>query len=307
MMLGNYKHVSSLYERARHLLLLTGQSHGSFGHQLMVTQAEVHRLKSEYNQAANINSQILRDSSAEKDLYNQAIALLNLAEIDVSRGARREDIEQNTHKAKTTFTAIGDSRLTQYCDVVQANLLLREGNITAAQAVFQKCLKLSWGKYTDIVSLCLESLSHPEVLQKPMWTITFLAFSLWSKEKLGIYKGLELLGDVFISQGDESTAASLFTVALDGFTIMGVHRSRAECMLRLGDISKRHGDMLKAVGHWREARPLFEMSCQVKEVEEIGERLEGVGQDVLHTHAENLARLAELSASSNTVDESDDD
>jgi hypothetical protein len=51
------------------------------------------------------------------------------------------------------------------------------------------------------------------------------------KEKLGILKALQFLGDVFLAQGEEYTALNLFTVALEGFTAMDVHRSRAECML----------------------------------------------------------------------------
>jgi hypothetical protein len=115
--------------------------------------------------------------------------------------------------------------------------------------------------------------------------------SLKLKEKLGIHKALQFLGDIFLASDDEETATSLFTVALEGFTQMDVHRSRAECMLRLGDISKSHGNLLKAVELWETARPLFKQSSQAKQVENIDESLAGVGEDVVEQYQYNLVRL----------------
>jgi hypothetical protein len=87
-----------------------------------------------------------------------------------------------------------------------------------------------------------------------------IVHSLRLKEKLGIHKDLQFLGDIFLSHNDEATAISLYTVALEGFTQMDDHRSRTECMLLLGDLSKGYGDFLKAVKLWETAPPLFERS-----------------------------------------------
>jgi hypothetical protein len=138
------------------------------------------------------------------------------------------------------------------------------------------------------------------------WTTVFLVHSVQRREKLGIYKALQFLGDVLLAQDDQQTATSLFTVALEGFTYMDVHRSRAGCMLRLGDISKGQGNLLKAVEHWTTARPLFEQSSQAKQVNNIDQRLADVGDNVLEQHRKNLAHLAELTAPSGTVDEIND-
>ncbi|KAJ7839797.1 hypothetical protein B0H13DRAFT_1911045 [Mycena leptocephala] len=98
------------------------------------------------------------------------------------------------------------------------------------------------------------------------WTTVFLVHSVQQQEKLGIHKALQFLGDVFLAQDDEHTAINLFTVALEGFIYMDMHHSRAECMLQLGDISKGHGDLQKAVELWTTARPLFEQSSQAKKL-----------------------------------------
>jgi hypothetical protein len=139
------------------------------------------------------------------------------------------------------------------------------------------------------------------------WTTVYLANSIKFKEKLGINKALQFLGDIFLAQADEDTAFSLFITALEGFTYMDVHRNRAECMLRLGDISKGHGDMLKAVEFWDAARPLFSRSSQTKQIEMIDERLASVGENVLEQHRRSLACLMEIKAPTGIMEEAEDD
>jgi hypothetical protein len=158
------------------------------------------------------------------------------------------------------------------------------------------------------MSYCLERLGDASRWSANMssWTTVFLVHSVQRREKLGIHKALQFLGDAFLAQDDGHTAINLFTVALEGFTYMDVHRSRAECMLRLGDISKGQDDLLKALELWTTARPLFEQSSQAKQVENIDQRLGGVSEDVLEQHRKNLAHLAELTAPLETVDEIND-
>jgi hypothetical protein len=78
-------------------------------------------------------------------------------------------------------------------------------------------------------------------------------------------------------------------------------------MLQLGDISKGHGDLLKAVEFWEAARSLFEHSSQAKQVQCIDERVANIGEDVLNQRKNNLARLADLNAVAGTVEELEDD
>jgi tetratricopeptide (TPR) repeat protein len=275
----------------------------------MTTQAEIHKFKSEYVEARNIHFMILQETSVDQDSYTYGIALLNVAEIDVLIGAPMEDVQGVYEKAREIFSARNLVTEVMMCDVILADLYLREGNLLEAKVLFENCLKSSF-KHPQIMSYCLERLGNASCWGFSNWlsgwTTVFFVHSVRQKEKLGIYKALEFFGDVFLAQGDEHTATSLFTVALDGFTKMDVHRSRAECMLRLGDISKGHGDLLKAVELWTIARPLFDQSSQAKQVENIDQRLAGVGEDVLKQHRKSLAHLAELNAPSGTVDEIND-
>ncbi|KAJ7848693.1 P-loop containing nucleoside triphosphate hydrolase protein [Mycena leptocephala] len=307
--LGNYIKAMSLCIRAKDLLGLCGMSHGSLDHGIMNTQAEVHRLKSEYVEARSILISILEETIIQ-DPQAYGWALLNVAEIDVLIGAPKDDVQRNCDRVRKILDIEGYVMGVIMCDTILADLHLREGNSLAAKTIFERCLKVT-PESSQIQTYCLEWLGDAscwgDLDGMDSWTAVFLVHSLKRKEKLGIYKALRSFGDIFLSQNDEHTATSLFTVALEGFTEMDVHRSRAECMLRFGDISMGHSDPLKAVEFWERARPLFERSSQAKQVQNINERFAGISNDVLEQHRNNLARLAELNAPVGTIEELEDD
>jgi hypothetical protein len=229
-----------------------------------------------------------------------------VAEIDVLIDAPKNDVQRNCDRGRKMLNTVGDVEGVIMCDVILADLYLREGNSLTAKTIYERCFKLNLG-FFQITSCCLERLGDASCWGNldgmSSWTTVFLVHSLKSKEKLGIHRALRSLGDIFLAQHDELTATMLFTVALEGFTQMDVHRSRAECMLRFGDISMRHGDLLKAVEFWEAARPLFERSSQAKQVQHIDERVANISEDVLKQHRHNLARLAELTAPAGIVEE----
>ncbi|KAJ7899915.1 hypothetical protein B0H13DRAFT_2518024 [Mycena leptocephala] len=306
--LGNYTKAMSLCIRARDLLGLCGMSHGSVDHDIMTTQAEIHQLKSEYVEARSIHARILEGTTMQNP-HNYGYALLNVAEIDVLIGAPKDDVQRNCDRAGKMLDTVGYVEGMTLCDVILADLHLREGNSLAAKTILAGCLKVTL-EYSQVQTYCLERLGDSscwgDLDGMSGWTFIYLVNSLKTKEKLGIYKALRFFGDIFVSHSDEYTAIILFAVALEGFTQMDVHRSRAECMLRLGDISMGHSDLLKAVEFWESARPLFERSSQTKQVQNINERLAGISDDVQEQHQNNLAHLAELTAPSRTVELEDD-
>jgi tetratricopeptide (TPR) repeat protein len=272
----------------------------------MTAQADIHKLKSEYIEAHTIHSGILQETSEEQDPYIHSLALLNIAEIEMSIGAPKNELQSHCATARKISNIMGYNLGAIMCDTIEANLHLREGNILAAKTLFEKCIKLS-SRHSEIRTYCLERLGNTSCwgasIWMSTWTTVFLVHSLRQKEKLGTYKALQFLGDVCLAQGNEHTAISLFTVALQGFTQMDVHCSRAECMLRLGDISKGNRNLLKAVELWGTARPLFERSSQAKQVEHVDERLAGVEENILEQYRTNLAHLAELKPSAKAVED----
>jgi tetratricopeptide (TPR) repeat protein len=297
--LGDYEKSMSLINQARHLLNLCGLSGGQLDHILMTTQAEVHKVKSEYVEARDIHSELLHEALQDQDLYHRALALLNIAEIDVALGAPGHDVQSNIDTAQKQFSTLGHVNQVMMCETILADLYLREGNILAAESFLQNCIRSTIAEH-QITSYCLERLGDISRWKVPhhetSWTTLYFVHSLKLKEKLGIHKALQFLGDGFLACDDEQTAISLFTVALEGFTEMDIHQSRAECIVRLGDISNGHSDILTALELWEKARSLFERSSQTKQVQYIDERLARVEGEVLEQHKKNLARLLELNA-----------
>ncbi|KAJ7821097.1 hypothetical protein B0H14DRAFT_1336491 [Mycena olivaceomarginata] len=308
---GDYSRSVSTLKRSMHLLGLCGLSGGRTYRNLMNEQAEIHMLKSEYLEAYNIHVQNLKEMPADQGDWNRGFFLLNIADLGVHMGYPKDSVFRNLDAARNIFETPEHIVGLAMCGAILGNFHLHKGEFHEAKMIFEQCIKLWTGKHTEIIFYCLEKLGNvscwPQKHSMSSWTVLFLALSLKSTNRLGMYQALQFLGDIFLSYNDEDTAVSLFTVALEGFTAMDVHRSRAECMLRLGDIHKRCNDLLKAVGHWETARPLFKRSSQAKQIVQIDERLASVGKDVHQQHRENLVKLAELKISSDISDETEDD
>ncbi|KAJ7482614.1 hypothetical protein FB451DRAFT_1170479 [Mycena latifolia] len=229
-----------------------------------------------------------------------------MAQIDVEIGALRDGVERNIKAAKQLFGSLQYSMGTVFCDIITAALHVNEGELLKANSLFEACLRSAWVQYTEAVSYCLERLGNVSLwldiaYASYNWAVTFLVHSLKLKQKLEIHKALQLLGDLYLTDGDQQTGISGFTVALEGFTKMDVHHSRAECMLRLGDISELHGDLHKAVELWKTARPVFERTSQVKQVDHIDKRLAGVS-NMSEDHPKPMVQLLALNAPKSHLD-----
>jgi tetratricopeptide (TPR) repeat protein len=306
--LGHYKPSFSLCIMAQSLLDLCGMADSDANHDIMNIQAEVHKCKSEYSEAWKVYTKILRIST-DRHAYWRAFALLNVAAIEVSMGIPKHDVQRNIDPARSIFTTLNLKLWIICCDVTLADLYIREKNLPAAKTLLEKSLISI--EHGETKLFCLEQLGNASSWgadeSTPGWTTILLIHSLKSKAKLSVYKALQFFGQLFLMWNDEDTAISLFTVALEGFTYMDVHQSRAECMLRLGDISNRRGYLLKAIELWETARPLFERSSQAKEVQCVDERLSHVGTNVLDHHRENIVHLVRLDVPSGNLSHIEDE
>ncbi|KAJ7734708.1 hypothetical protein B0H14DRAFT_3614170 [Mycena olivaceomarginata] len=308
-LIGDYKKSISLCIKARGLLNLCGLSVSQANYGVMNTQAEVHKCKSEYSEARDIYIKMLQITSVDQNAFVHATMLANVAEIELSMDVPTDIIQKNIDQARPIFETSSRRAWVTVCDIVLAALSARNKHLLTAQTLFERYLKLNLD--SEINSFCLEWLANVSQWgafhSTVRWTTIFLVHSLESRDNLGVHKAIQFFGDLFLTQGDKSSAINLFTAALEGFTYMDVHHSRAECMLRLGDISKSCGDLPKAMELWDTARPLFERSSQVKQVENVDCRIAGLGQEIQLQHRENLAKLAQLNAPAGIADKVKDD
>ncbi|KAJ7735030.1 hypothetical protein B0H16DRAFT_135502 [Mycena metata] len=289
--LGHYMGADTQLTRARELLSLCGITSGQLCHNIMTSHAEIHLQKSEYSEARSIYVTMLQDNLLDPSSYVCGLALLNLSLVGVLIGATVAIVHLTLDRAQEVFTGMKYQSGTMYCTMILADLNLTEGNEASAKNEFQNCLKSAWATDTQAVIYCLERLADisrwPIEFRQATWSVLYLCHAHMSREKLAFYKALLFIGDLFIDM-DEVTAESLFIVALAGFTFMDVHRSRAQCMLRLGDLAQKRGETTKAAELWTSARPLFERSLQAKDVAAIDMRLVALEQG----HKMSLAQLA---------------
>ncbi|KAJ7082798.1 hypothetical protein C8R44DRAFT_753672 [Mycena epipterygia] len=285
--LGDYKSSIILFHRGRTLLELCGLSRVNLDYHIMVSEAEVHLQKSEYTEVRSIHSELVLN---RQDAYSYAFSLLNLAEIDIMIGVSSQDVHQNLDKAREIFSAARDVYALHFCDISLGELNLRERETHTAKLIFQQCLNSARKNDSQATVLCLENLANTS--QWPVcdfkwastWTMVYLAYVKGKQNKRALHKALQFLGDIFLMQGDVDTADSLFTVALETFTYMDIHRSRAECMLHLGDIARHRGNLAHAADLWKVARPLFEQTLQAKDMAQIDTRLALVEQEISDQH-----------------------
>ncbi|KAJ7817797.1 hypothetical protein B0H13DRAFT_2134423, partial [Mycena leptocephala] len=101
--------------------------------------------------------------SNQNMIFMPWLALLNVAEIDVHIGAPKEDVQGVYEKAREIFSTR---------NLVTELFSLREANFLTAKTLFERCLKLS-----------------------RLGNAMFLVHSCQAKEKLGIHKALQFLGD----------------------------------------------------------------------------------------------------------------
>ncbi|KAJ7903930.1 hypothetical protein B0H13DRAFT_1882028 [Mycena leptocephala] len=277
--LGNITHSLVLLKAARDLLGHCGISRSGLNCNIRSGEAEGYLQKSEYAKARKNHIEIIQIMSQEQEPGSHAFSLLTIAQIDVMIGANEQDVLQTLEKAKTIFISLGHFSGAMVYEMILADLNLRDCTVLAAKNLSQKCLDWSWTKDNGVASYCLERMADVSRWGATHfhWTSTnsmvYLEFAKKTQQKLALYKAFRFLGDVLLSSRDESTAENLFTVALEAFTYMDVHQSRADCMLRLGDIAQQRGDIGGAAVLWRKSRPLFERSQQTKNVGQVDDRL----------------------------------
>ncbi|KAF8132133.1 hypothetical protein K438DRAFT_2130997 [Mycena galopus ATCC 62051] len=296
-MLGDFKGSAAQLHMASELLHIFGLPEGVLATKIAVDQAGIHLLKSEYQEARSMFCQIAERTSANQNSISHETALLNIATINTIVGEAEKDIQHNLNTAREFMLEHSQMNIV-LCDVMQANLNLREGRSDIAKAKFQDSLGLHWRKDPELDLICLSQLANikawPISESQGKWATIYLTLAYKSKAKLDLHKALLFLGDVFITTKDDNTATILYQVALEGFTSMDVHQSRAQSMLRLGDLANKHGHTSEAISFWKEARPLFERSLQAKDIAQIDSRLatyEGEG-----AHQEALVKLKTLQA-----------
>ncbi|KAJ7782597.1 hypothetical protein B0H14DRAFT_2959787 [Mycena olivaceomarginata] len=174
------------------------------------------------------------------------------------------DVYHKLNQAKEFFNQLTHSKEIIACERRSFDL---------AKITFQECLHSIRGTDNEVESFCLERLADitawPSSEWQFRWPVTYLGHTYKTENKLVLHKALLCLGDVFIVNKDGKTTENLYMLALEGFTQMDIHHSRAQCMICLGDLANKQGHTSKAISLWQTAQPLFERSFQATDVTQI--------------------------------------
>ncbi|KAJ7302833.1 hypothetical protein DFH08DRAFT_945519 [Mycena albidolilacea] len=277
--LGDFRQSADQLQRSRTMLGICGLANGELDHEIAIGHGEIHLQKSEYAEARKIYHQVVEANSPEQDPLSYAISVLNIAHIATLCGDTRA-ASHDLNQAKDILSTSMVPRDSIRYRMVEAEIELTEEKFEIAKVKLKEILTSLWGQDNEIELFCLGRLADirawPASEWHPQWPVMYCACAYKSKDKLELHEALLFLGDVFLATKDDKTATNLYIVALEGFTHMGVHRSQAQCMVRLGDLAKKQGQTSKAIGFWRTARPLFEQSLQAKDVAQIDVRLSTV-------------------------------
>ncbi|KAJ7928345.1 hypothetical protein B0H13DRAFT_2311624 [Mycena leptocephala] len=233
----------------------------------------------------NINQLILAEDVSDPLDWYHAHALCGMVEMDILMEGETADVLSNLNAAKAIYIAVDSPRIV-WCSAVAAKINLLRGDTENARVAFLKCLSKSRGIFPDIVRDSLAALADPRhKMHGPMdsfrWAMVYFAFAQKANKPADRLDALQRLADIYLLMGDDETALHLFQAALEGGTKMGIHRLRAECMARIGDIMLRRRDTMSAMDMWEAAHPLFIRSSCRKDAALVEERIQKLSQSLL--------------------------
>ncbi|KAJ7909635.1 hypothetical protein B0H13DRAFT_2330223 [Mycena leptocephala] len=218
-----------LSAEARALLAFCGLQGSSLYLTLINSDAQVHLQKTEYAEARVLYSKTYADQAPLPRAYDR----LNLAFIDAEIEPETSQVRQDLEAVKTSFESIMNPPGITLCEVLQAYVDIRDGLLSTGRLSLERSFAETRGNDQEISILCLDKLADVTCRLADTWTtfgwvLVLMAFALNGKNTIAIYHALRCLGDIFLVQGDEDTALSLFQVAHEGFTAMDIHRSRGD-------------------------------------------------------------------------------
>ncbi|KAJ7046162.1 hypothetical protein C8F04DRAFT_1248419 [Mycena alexandri] len=271
--LGDFERASQLYRKAQDIL---PSSAIHFRDLLKECQGNIHLRKTEYGDGKILLEEVIESRRSYRP-YDSIKAYADLAEIQIAMDLEPSLIEQSLKTAKQQCTTVGLATGHAGCDIIAADLLMRQGDINSAKSVFLRSLPLFADPRADErVLFCMERLAdishrswdHVGALR---WNGICIALAVRTSNRLGTLKGLRRLADIYVTEQENDTALTLLDIAVQGFESMGVHLCIAECNVQISAIWESRGELLRAIKPLEDAIPRLQRSSQVEKAARIEE------------------------------------
>ncbi|KAF7312683.1 NB-ARC domain-containing protein [Mycena indigotica] len=276
--IGDFRESARALTEGRAAIIRTHMLNSQYDSMFMNVEAEMHLVKTEYQEARELYAKIERQSSAVFSPQTYAYAVIGLAFVDIEIGVHPDLILAHIKTAHEPLHRSNDLRGTQIVDLCEGCLSLREGNKLHARQTLTRLFGEFRADDEECTFMCLTRLADPtnrlhDLADAVRWATVFFAFAQRKSNRLAIHQALRCLAEVAIWGGDRTEGFNLLQLALEGFTAMDVHHSRAQCLGSLARLELRMGNRMKAEELWRTARPLFERCHQLDQVERINTSL----------------------------------
>ncbi|KAJ7133691.1 hypothetical protein C8R43DRAFT_1133228 [Mycena crocata] len=278
--MGNYGPAARCSDYSMELVQALGLDQtSSAGRDIMNARAEILLQKTEYRATREIYATMKEwVSNSGFGQIQLAYTLINIAVIDCATG-NVDDVQElidNSRSILNTVYAAGQGQAV--CDLTQGDLEFTLMHFDKAEELYRRGLAFYGDNNAEMTVWALQKLGDIALARKDFAAalpqlITYFAFAHTTRNWKEVNASLQRIGDVFVSEGDDGTANSLFALALENFTMMDIHQSKADCMIRIGDIRRRSGDLKNARDWWTRAQPLFEKSSQANDVQQCQTRL----------------------------------
>ncbi|KAF7353372.1 NB-ARC domain-containing protein [Mycena sanguinolenta] len=272
---GNLMRALELCAHGEELLIADGQEDSDRFLQCLDTRAEVNLAKTDYLEARRLYKRITEMTAPTRSPWFHAHSLVMIAHIDILTEGEVPDILESLDAAAAVYAA--HNRKSFVHSSVAAELQLYRGDSENARASFMVCLgpKISPSTQTHF---CLAALGDPShgmhrIADCFRWAVVYCAFERKTNDMVRTLNALRCLGDIYVAFGDDETALQLFHVVLEAGIKMDVYRLSAECMVGIGDIMMRRGDLVEAKGMWTSAHPIFLRSSRSRDAASVQKRL----------------------------------
>jgi hypothetical protein len=230
LILGNYRQAQLFLQNARDFVESCGLQEGLLDAHAINHEAEIHLLKTEYLESRHI--QVSITFHVQPTTVAAIVANLNIAFIDTITGIDSKLIHKHLDSSCLFIKKLhrlDQTLLGNLTNQILADLTHRDGDHTTAHVLLSQTFASVQETDVQVTLECLSRLADlstelSNIRTTMHWAGIFLSLALMSKDRLAIMKAFRCLGQISVAQGDIETALSLFTVALDGFTFMDVHR-----------------------------------------------------------------------------------
>lgn len=274
--LGNFSRAADICCRTRQLVIAAGLEGTQHEVNVLDYEAGVNLHRTAYLKSRAASELIVKYSSPEKFCMFHGNARVSIVVIDVLLGLFKseDEVAAALEVPRQIFVSCGYRRGLPICDIAMADFLIAKGRTSEALTFYDKFLRSSLrGESVELLSWCMHKLGditlRHDVRSTSHWATAYLAYGKTTANVSAVAWALRLLGDIFREDKDDETSGSLFQLALEEFTRMGIYRGKAECLLRLGEIGQKRGEYTVAKHYSLEARNMFRKSGMVAEAEKV--------------------------------------